>query len=1014
MELKSSKLLDPITTDIVGNRYFNRDQVCAKLFVGAKLSLVREPENIHDSNAIAAYFQNGMCGYVPSKLASSLAGKLDSGKVLEAVVTYVAPSELSIAVRALIYELPQDEQAVPTQGISPFKNGSLSTLLATARDEESKSANYELTDEQREIIGFDLKPGLTLNVIAFAGTGKTTTLLEYSKARPQMRFLYVAFNKSVRAEAQRKFLGNVTCHTSHSLAYQAMGTAYRSKLTNSSLSLQAVKSALGLDTYLQAKTVVATLQNFLVSGDPDLGQNHIQWPPATDRSNQDFYIDKAKELWSAMRDPNNRKISMLHDGYLKLFQLSMPQLEYDCILLDEAQDTNPVVADMILSQSCAKILVGDPHQQIYAFRGARDVMQKMEADATLYLTYSFRFGQEIASLANAVLRNFKGEKNELKGVGPLTGPSDREDHAIVARTNATLFDKAVTLSDSSKIAFLGGIEGYRFDEICDVYKLYSGNIQQIVDPTIRSFQSFSALKKYADEAEDSQMNAVCRVVVKYGHSIPRLVEKIRNAAVDREQADFVLATAHKAKGAEFSKTRICDDFNEFVKGGKPVKPSDIGADEVNLLYVTVTRAKNSIDFDAPNKWEALIRSTNMPGQQKALEFFSFRDFGEHTSEHAVSMPAYCMKGEEVAPVDFSVLCHKYHSSMKDFWAKRVVHDSVLLGPETLIRGVDASEFIHKNCFKRIVLLDGRLIAEVDILSFVTTGNLELFSQFQQQVMTKYPTENRWLTDFVKLLSGDFQNVDIRDFPDPVIRVVAPLMASVMGDVKGEISRNIWKACRAYTDSERSTCWNMVKEVTTVREQLGTRIEPLLDLSMLALIYNYIFRDKQAALDSLSLAEAWGEWFQFSEGMLRIDSSHLCRRIEEDSCRIEKQVKETSLEGPLGSLPRYTLGMAKAFRILADNQEAARSLLRSAVTFSEKAGSPFDLVDCACEWLRLFDDMESAVSCAKKAEEMALEPDIQKSRVCRWLPELAWDYISKGWQKLGHLEKAQRCMKANQS
>jgi len=72
---------------------------------------------------------------------------------------------------------------------------------------------------------------------------------------------------------------------------------------------------------------------------------------------------------------------MLHDGYLKLYQLSNPVLQYDCILLDEAQDINPVTGEIIFSQSRAFnfyskktsiILVGDSHQQIYSFRGARD------------------------------------------------------------------------------------------------------------------------------------------------------------------------------------------------------------------------------------------------------------------------------------------------------------------------------------------------------------------------------------------------------------------------------------------------------------------------------------------------------------------------------------------------------------------------------------------------------------------------------------------------------------------
>ena len=44
------------------------------------------------------------------------------------------------------------------------------------------------------------------------------------------------------------------------------------------------------------------------------------------------------------------------------------------------------MADILLRQSKGKILVGDPHQQIYAFRGAINAMQAVNASHTFYLT----------------------------------------------------------------------------------------------------------------------------------------------------------------------------------------------------------------------------------------------------------------------------------------------------------------------------------------------------------------------------------------------------------------------------------------------------------------------------------------------------------------------------------------------------------------------------------------------------------------------------------------------------
>lgn len=44
------------------------------------------------------------------------------------------------------------------------------------------------------------------------------------------------------------------------------------------------------------------------------------------------------------------------------------------------------ISDLLLSQPQAKILVGDPHQQIYSFRGAVNALQQIRASFIFYLT----------------------------------------------------------------------------------------------------------------------------------------------------------------------------------------------------------------------------------------------------------------------------------------------------------------------------------------------------------------------------------------------------------------------------------------------------------------------------------------------------------------------------------------------------------------------------------------------------------------------------------------------------
>ena len=83
-----------------------------------------------------------------------------------------------------------------------------------------------------------------------------------------------------------------------------------------------------------------------------------------------------------------------HNSSMKKFQLAKPDIaqfvknsgdyEYEVLLMDEAQDMNPAMLDICLNQVTQdyalilqivfqdkpKIVVGDPHQQIYSFNGA--------------------------------------------------------------------------------------------------------------------------------------------------------------------------------------------------------------------------------------------------------------------------------------------------------------------------------------------------------------------------------------------------------------------------------------------------------------------------------------------------------------------------------------------------------------------------------------------------------------------------------------------------------------------
>ena len=330
------------------------------------------------------------------------------------------------------------------------------------------AATSRFTNEQQAVVE---SPAKTLKVNAFAGTGKTTTLVGYAKARPAKKMLYIAFNKAIQEEAETKFPGNVTAMTTHSIAYRAVGYKYRSKLAPSNrVSDVAAEMNIGMP---MARKVIDALNNFLVSADNDIGVDHIENAIAVNPAEFGVIVSGAKAMWKRMQDINDSGIKMVHDGYLKLFQLGSPRLDYDVILFDEAQDANPVTSSIVSQQNCAKVYVGDSHQAIYGFRKAVNAMAGFKAEETLYLTRSFRFGRGVASVANELL-NLKGETKQAEGAGAHQNTIFEVDrnkhHAIIARTNSQLFDEAVNAIRAGKTPhFVGRLEDYRFSLIMDAY-----------------------------------------------------------------------------------------------------------------------------------------------------------------------------------------------------------------------------------------------------------------------------------------------------------------------------------------------------------------------------------------------------------------------------------------------------------------------------------------------------------------------------------------------------------------
>ncbi len=482
-----------------------------------------------------------------------------------------------------------------------------------------------LTPEQHDII----QSSGNIKINAVAGSGKTTTIIEYAKTRPATsRILYLAFNKSVKLDATKKFvekgLQNVKVETAHSLAFKHIVFKHNYKVKSQGYKTNEIAEILNLqatgEKYVQY--IIANHINkfvaYFCNSDAQRVQDLNYLETLTDAKASSFvktfynYIENQTRLFLSKMDKG--EIEIIHDFYLKKFQLSKPMLNYDYILFDEGQDASAAMVDIFLNQKCTKVIVGDTHQQIYGWRYAVNSLEKVDFK-THHLSTSFRFAQPIADLAMEILK-FKNHISEeplkevpIKGEGAASKESKTK--AVLARTNLGLLLKAIEYVTEKKkvkhIYFEGNINSYTYaDEgasLYDVLNLYNGRHFQIKDAMIKSMKDLRELQDYIDKTEDVQLRMMVEVVKEYGNEIPGIIKSIKDKHVsndEKEKAEMIFSTVHRCKGMEYDSVQIVNDFiteeklEKLTDENKEKLNRDKLNEEINLLYVAVTRTRNSL------------------------------------------------------------------------------------------------------------------------------------------------------------------------------------------------------------------------------------------------------------------------------------------------------------------------------------------------------------------------------------------------------------------------------------
>ncbi len=527
---------------------------------------------------------------------------------------------------------------------------------------------FKPTAQQEDILA-KFRTGAPLVVQAGAGTGKTSTLelLAEDMAKTGRQGVYITLNKAMATEVGSKFVhGNVRASTIHSLAWRIA-----SKIPQLAPLLDKIRRdeppvsrfhwhrVIGFnEVFTYTSFYAANLRNRgEYAADTTLSSQKIMWaaidalrlwcqsdrrelskedvvrplsmqPHTWDTEYAPLVIEVAQRAWIDDILKSEGKLPFTHDYYLKLVTLAQPKLTQwldlgpnSVLFFDEAQDSRPCVTYLLSLQDDMQIVaVGDSSQAIYGFTGARDGLPKIEKMAgatTASLTTSFRFGSEIANVANTVL-------DTLNAPIRLTGNPDMDSHvhtlapekvpdlsqldAILVHTNARLLFAAercmqvgvpyTIMADTSGIYNLA----YDYDRLA--------NGEKATRTELRDFNTQAELFDHLDSEDSRSVRSANDPLIRWlRENSTEQAREILNNSFDPDkdkgtnQTPVVLSTAHKSKGRQWDRVWVDIDadqslpftslsYNPEVKGGTVVDMESRQA--LMLAYVALTRARKDL------------------------------------------------------------------------------------------------------------------------------------------------------------------------------------------------------------------------------------------------------------------------------------------------------------------------------------------------------------------------------------------------------------------------------------
>lgn len=308
---------------------------------------------------------------------------------------------------------------------------------------------------------------------------------------------------------------------------------------------------------------------------------------------------------------------------------------YDWVLIDEAQDTNPTrraLARKVLKREGRLVAVGDPHQAIFGFTGAdNDSLEQIERDfgaIKLPLTVTYRCPQVIVAHAQQWVSHIQAHESapmgelksmEFDGLPMLIKSTPRDEHgetAILCRYNKYLVALCFKLIREGVPAKIEGRSiGEGLLKLATRWK--SIKTVNALETKLKDYMAREVKKALANQQEDradrvtDQVETLLVILDRAREQNIDQVADLRDMVTDMfadnvaDRGLVTLCSAHKSKGLEWNTV--------YLLGRDELMPSKMANQqwqvdqEINLIYVAVTRAKQTL-VEVSGVYEAPVES----------------------------------------------------------------------------------------------------------------------------------------------------------------------------------------------------------------------------------------------------------------------------------------------------------------------------------------------------------------------------------------------------------------------